>query len=1034
MENAHFHPIESPQAGDSLAEFLARASAAYRWPEERRQGDMVTLADLLAHLEDEAEQLQVGAHLVRALSFAADSSMALGHLARYVLAQGDDVKRELRSLRDNPEQLHFLASLFAFSDYLSGVAIGHPEFLRRVMLTRGLNREKSLDLYRRELMEFLSDCRSAGERGCRLVLFKKRELLRIGVRDLRELAGTSELCRELSNLAEAIVESVYTETWQETVARFGLPRSEEDGEIPGFCLYAMGKFGAGELNFSSDIDLVYIYDSEGTTDGVDGPIEGVKIRRTSNHEFFNWLGREIARKIGEHTAEGFLYRVDLRLRPEGASGPLARSRAACVQYFLTQAGRWEKIAWLKARCIAGSASLAAIFEPIIHGFVFDGNSAQELFPDISRLKKRIDFERLSEEGRELDIKRGFGGIREIEFVVAGLQLVQVGQFPELKIRGTIAALALHEKLGLIDPDTAATLRRAYFLYRRIEHTLQMMHESQTHRMPAAGIERERLAIRCGYLDYRAFEEELATLRQFVRHTFQRIIEDEGGRGGLELADYLFGDSEPTEAILSELRPCRLDDHDGFMALRRLAVGTSEYGPSLRGQESFRKLLPQLLTELVSTAQPRNAVHQFDLLLRNARGFSWVYELCLSNPLILRLLLRVLGFGSLLGRLLVAHPEWLDEMLSSDGLKETRTARAIHDLGFERLDVSHETALRQLRRFKMLEGFLISVQEVLGICSAADGAARMTLLAEHVLDLSARLVLRQMGDPPVPRWAILGLGGLGDRQVHFAGDLDLAVVVEEGDGTDRATRVETIDRVFRGVIRDVGGMSPDGQLWKIDARLRPDGASGPLVATDIRFHQYYQREAGLWEWQVLTKARSVAGDRQFGDQVLQSLRCLYSTIGPPRELANEIASMKGRIEDQVRLPRTAVLDLKRSPGGVIDVEFLAQYIQLARPMEAERLFPLSTSQVLQRARENNWLHGDEAELLMDHLADLRLLQRGGRLLWETTSDYLSGEPTVTEELQRGLADQLVGRGNLLCVIEERCRRTREIVERNLGRIR
>jgi len=1002
---------------------LRRAASAYKWPEATAEADLALLGELVGRVPDGREGLQIGAHLVRALSFVADSSMALRHLVRYDATQSDWL-RELRSLRDNAEQLHFLASFFAFSDYLSEVVISQPQSLTRVLQGRGLNREKALAAYRAELAAYLDGASDPGVRACRLVLFKKRELLRIGIRDMRELAGTSELCRELSNLAESIVEVVYVDCYAEAIARFGAPRSEESDEVPGFCVYAMGKFGAGELNFSSDVDLIYVYDAEGSTDGVEGPVPGVRTRRTTNHEFFNWLGREIARRISEHTAEGFLYRVDLRLRPEGAAGPLARSRGGFVQYFASQAGMWEKIAWLKARRIAGCEKLARLFDPIVRQFVFGGNHAQELFPDISRLKKRIDFERLSEEGRDLDIKRGTGGIREIEFVVAGLQLVHAPQHPELMVRGTLEGLSILERLGMIEGETARIFRRAYYLYRRIEHTLQMMHESQTHRMPEPGLERERLAIRCGYIDYAAFEKELAGFRQFVRETFRRIIEDEEATGGLQLVDYLFGETAPPPEILAELRPCRLDDDAGFRALRRLAIGTGEFVPSVKGRDGFRRLLPRLLEELPRVAQPRQAVHHFDLLLRHARGFTWVYELCLSNPLILRLLLRVLGFGSMLGRLLVAHPEWLDEIFSSDGLKDRRTERAIRDFSLAKMDPDHETALRQLRRFKLLEGFLITTQEVLGITSAEEAAQRMSLLADHVLRMASGLSERAL--PGRPRWALLGLGGLGDRHVHYAGDLDLAVVVD-----DSPEAVDHGDTVFRDLIRDVTAMSPEGQLWKIDARLRPDGAGGPLVATAGRFRDYYAREAGLWEWQVLTKARVVAGDSAFGESVLAGLRAQYREAGAPAGLGPAIRAMKARIEEQVRLPRTALMDLKRGPGGVVDVEFVAQYLQLSRPAAADQLFPLTTLEVLSEAEAKGWLPKGDASFLRGHLEFLRLLQRGGRVMYETTSDYLPLDEEEQRTLVRGLADQLVGRVGTLESLEADCARAREILERTLA---
>jgi glutamate-ammonia-ligase adenylyltransferase len=1016
MDNAHYHPIISPEADEPLEQYLQRAAIAYRWPELTRADDCHILAELVLIAGSEESAKQVGAHLVRALSFAADSSMATRHLDRYVRTFGEAASTELLRLRDNSEHLHFLASFFAFSNYLSEIAIAHPDFLAEAMRGRGMNREKTLEKYRLELQSFLQGV-TGDDLVPRLVLFKQRELLRIGIRDLRELAFTRELCRELSHLAEAIVEVVYTEKMSLAVERFGLPRSEEDGSVPGFCVYAMGKFGAGELNFSSDIDLIYVYDAEGQTDGVKGPLGNV-VRRVSNHEFFNWLGREIARAINDHGPGGFLYRVDLRLRPEGANGPLARSRPSFAQYFAGQAGLWEKIAWLKARRIAGDVELAARFDKIVEQYVYFNNTPTELFPEVARLKRRIDFERLTEEGRELDIKRGIGGIREIEFIVAGLQLVNAEAYPELRLRPTLDAMNRLVALGFLDKSLARQLEEAYHLYRRIEHTLQMMHESQTHRMPPPGLERERLALRCGFLRHEEFERVLTSYREAVRREFDARFDPGDAQQGMTLADWLFAETEPPPTVYTELASIGLGDDAGFQSLRRLAVGTQEYATSAKGRSGFARLLPGLLRELGSVAFPRQAVHQFDQLLRSARGFSWVYDICLENPLILRLFLRVLGFGSLLGRMLVAHPEWLDEMFNSDGLRESRTVDAITREQRRQPAGLRDAQLRQLRSFKQIEGFLISVQEVLGICSSADAARRMTLLAEHVLREVVRIEAR--GDA-LPRFAVLGLGGLGDRQVHMAGDLDLAFVIESENHND----AQAVDRVCQGLIRETAALTPEGQLWKVDARLRPDGRSGPLVASRTRFLRYYSGEAGLWEWQVLTKARAVAGDLDFGNSVLGDLHDLYREQGAPPRLAAEILDMKRRIEESIKLPRTARADLKRGPGGVVDIEFLAQYLTLSQPGRSREFFPMTTEQILAHAEHRDRLGPDTQLFLLRHLELLRSWQRATRLLFETNSDYLPEDAEIKEAIIRAMADQLGSRRAELTELEPHCQRARRI---------
>ncbi|CAN5288626.1 bifunctional [glutamate--ammonia ligase]-adenylyl-L-tyrosine phosphorylase/[glutamate--ammonia-ligase] adenylyltransferase [soil metagenome] len=1034
VEKPNLLPITAPEPNERLEDFLTRAAAAHGWPVEARAADARLMHDLFSLAGTGQAALDTAAHVLRSLSFSADPPMALAHLDRYVRSRGDAAARELQSLRDNSEHLHFLASLFAFSDYLSEAVISHPEFLPQVFRGKGLNQEKSLAAYRAQAQEILRDVTEIDQRRATLVLLKTRELLRIGIRDLMELGDTETLCHELSNLAQAIVEVAYADCSARLLSRYGAPINEYDGKPTGFCIYAMGKFGAGELNFSSDIDLVYVYDEEGQTAGrLDDSVAPGLPRNITNHEFFGRLGRDIATYIGDHTHAGFLYRVDLRLRPEGAYGQIARSRSAFAAYLTGHAALWEKIAYLKCRFIAGDEMLAQLFDPIVQQFVFIENDADELFPEIARLKRRIDHDALTEETRALDIKRGVGGIREIEFIVAGLQLIHGEKIPALRIRPTLPAMDVLVAEKLMTRDDADQLTDAYHLFRRIEHTLQMMHESQTHRMPSGETEREALALRCGFLNPAKFEETLNAMRSYVRARFAETFRETEPAGKLTLIDYVFSEMEPPPEIIRDLAPVGLGDEDGFRALHRLAMGTQEHSPSAKAQRNFQRLLPDLLAELPAVAMPQQAVRQFDLLLRAAKGFSWVYDICLSNPLILKMFLRTLGFGSLLGRQMAAHPEWIDELFSSDGLREDRTERTTRETNLAFPNLAPDAALRQLRLFKQLEGFLISAQEVLAIAPSQSAAERSTMLAEAVLRGAAkiceRIVLERTGQSALPaRWAIIGLGGLGDRQVHITGDLDVAFVVERDGEWEGGGLVNWLDKIGQQIIREMSAITPEGQLWKVDARLRPDGKSGPLAATKDRFIQYYRTDAGLWEWQALTKARAVAGDVEFGGEVLRDLHALFAETGAPANPGPEICAMRARIEESIKLPRTARMDMKRGAGGIVTVEFLVQYFQLLHHNEAAKYFPLTTEQALDAFAKRGDLLLNDAEFTQHHLHLLRTIQRHHRLLWETTNDYLPLDGERYAALRRGLADQLQADLQQLDDLPARCARMQAIFDR------
>lgn len=1013
-------PYVEPVEGETLDDVLLRAADAHRWPASQRDEDIDVLKETLSRLDcEEKEVHKLATFILRSLSFAADPSMALRHFTRYFQNRGVSGLKELRELVYNPEHLHFLSSLFSFSNFLSAIAISHPDFLQWTLCSSRLNQMKTLDEYREDLADFLQR-NSHAEPQVTMTLFKKRELLRIGIRDLLEVGGTMELCQELSGLAQSIIESALEIVMRDMESRHGKPISESDGNTTGYCVYAMGKFGGGELNFSSDVDLIYVYNEEGNTEGVNEGLGGRPARVLNNHQFFSRVSRELGNFLSNTNPEGFLFRVDARLRPEGVDGPLARSRSAYAAYLATQAGYWEKIPYIKARFIAGDPSLAALFDPIVQQFVYMGNTRETIFPEMARMKTRIDFDALTEESRELDIKRGRGGIREIEFIVAGLQLVHAEHHPELRIRPTLEVLHLLVKKGLFDSKEAARLEGAYHLFRRIEHTLQMMNETQTHRLPSAPRERAALALRCGFRDSAEFEKRLEGDRSFVRSIFQRVFEIGGEKERLTLEDYLFGEKPPPDSVLEQLRPAGLASREGFKALRNLAVGSSEFSPSARGRQDFEKLLPKMLEELPHAADPREAVRQFDRLLRAAKGYAWVYELCLSHPLMLKMFLRTLGFGPLLPRMLVAHPEWLDEIFSNRGLVESRLKDRLDSIDLTFPDLTPAEAMTSLRRFRALEGFLIAVQEVLAVTQFPLAAQRMTELAEAMLRAAAAITMRDLDISPSSGWTIIGLGGLGDYQVHFNGDLDIAFVAEDGE----AGNARAVERLARETIDRVSAFTPEGNPWKVDARLRPDGASGELTAAASRFIEYYKNSAGVWEWQVLTKARPVAGDCVLGSRILQDVYTLAPRQLEGIDIQSEIRAMRQKIENSFKLPKTAKSDLKRSPGGVIDVEFIVQSMQLRCPEEAATLFPLTTAEAIAACAERDLIDADDADFLRQHLSKLRLMQRILRLLFETNNDFLPAEKEKRAMLERGMADQAILNGLHMNTIEKEmsvCRR-------------
>lgn len=1014
------------QAESTLEEQLERCG----WPARHRAEARRRLSEWF---DDElifTEALALFPALIEDLATTADPPMALvnfDRFARVVFHRGAffsllTVSAPLRSM---------LSRLFAYSQYFSDTLVRNPEYLDWCLSEGALDREKTGEEYERELRAFTRRLKDEETRRRALCRFKRRELLRLGVRELMGHGNIEEYCRELTGIAEAACSLAFEDCHRALIERHGTPspcEGETERTKPGLAVYAMGKMGGHELNFSSDIDLIFIYDVEGETSGrVDstGHVSG----RISNHDFYVRHAREIVRYLSYPSSEGMIYRVDVRLRPEGKAGAMARSLTAYSTYFVQQARSWEKISYLKARIVAGDQTVMLRFREIREAFVFGTNDPAEILPEVARLKNRIDHENLDHRTRGLDIKRGPGGIREIEFITAVHQLLEGVYDRTLRMRSTVPALETLAERGKIKTETASKLAEAYWMMRRVEHVLQLYEDQQTHALPEGAEERRKLALRCGFPDRESFEEELEAHRTFVRKVFGEVFQQERVSARQELADQLESSEEPDEETLRKLEPFGLGTVQGFRALRELAVGTREIAISSSGQRNFERLLPALLKEIRNAARPEQAIGQLSNLMRAHHTITGVYDLVLAHPPILRLLIRTLGFGNLPPRLLVAHPEWLDELLETTALAANHSPREAFTVAFPDglTKLGTEKALARLRVFKDREALFAAIREIIGIASAHAAARQTTELAEVCLQQLCGIIAREMNIGS--GWSVMAFGSFGAREVHLCGDIDVAFFVE--DAIEGANR-EQLHVFASRVLSEMSAVAPEAQLWKTDARLRPDGRNAPLVVTKERAERYYREEAGTWEFQSLTRARSVAGDTDFGQGVLDSLLDILRERIPGEGLAEEIRTMRLRLDESVRLPRRAHLDLKRSPGGLVDGEFLVQFHQLRMAKEQpEVLHPVLEDAVAALAKAGA-LNEKEARFVSEHDRLLRTVQRMHRLLNETARDYLTEEEGRRAELTRGLSAQLDQPAEALAALPGQMKQMRALFLENLAR--
>jgi glutamate-ammonia-ligase adenylyltransferase len=919
-----------------------------------------------------------------------------------------------------------VARAAAFSPFFAETMVRDPQVFPDLLDSQAIRLERTaadlVGLLERDGADF--DGKDATRRA--LSRLKRRELLRIGVREFAGLQDIAGQCRELSALAETAIEVALRESLAELTKRHGTPSgSGTDVGNCGFTVVAMGKLGARELNFSSDLDLLYVYSTEGETTGIrsgSGELRG----RITNHHFYSELGSAITRFLSEATVEGTLFRIDLRLRPEGNAGAVARSILGYEAYFAQQARAWEKVAYLKARPVTGDERVANLFAQLVQAFVYEENTPDTLLPEVARLKGRIDAEAQKPRDGGYDLKRGPGGIREIEFLATAQQLLHGGRDKSLRMRETTPALERLAATGRITEENASRHIRTYWFYRRVEHALQMVEEKQTHALPPPGPEADRLANALDFSSWTELDERLSQDRTFVREAFEVFFGTAKPKGAQALADFLETGKVPPDFLLMPLREVGLAHPEGLAALRVLAVGTREVAIRSQGQKRFEELLPHLLRELHHAAIPAGAVHNLTNFMRAHWSITTLYDLLLAHPPVLRLLIRLLGFGALPARLLIAHPERFDEMLESDVLRpHTSPAASFEKRVGNRLgSLEPDAAIVAIREWKERESLYCAAREILGILEVDDAAAHTTEVAECCLRGVAGIIERAQN--PQRRWCILAMGGFGGRQVHLCADLDIACFVESD--TPQMPGRNHAEVFFSTVISTMSAVSPHGSLWKMDARLRPEGVNGPLAVPLDRAERYYAGEAGTWEFQSATRARFVAGDPSLAEDIFSILRAATDTRAKAGGLAGEVRAMRARLESSLKLPSHAECDLKRSPGGLVDIEFLVQYLLLHHSTELGDSIVPCTRDAIDRLMGAGFLSEADGLFIEEQRKRLRTLQRTLRLLRESSRDFIPINSTQREELTRAIAFQDASPRDLLQRLPDDMRRMREVFER------
>lgn len=879
------------------------------------------------------------------------------------------------------------ALLFNQSPYLAAWLIRDPTRLARLAADPWLGREKDEATMRAELEALAATLPL--ERALRV--YRNTEYLRLGARELGY--GTPEAVgRELAHLASACFDVALVRLRAELERRYG-PALTDEGRACRMVVVGMGKLGGEELNFSSDVDVIYLYE---TDQGAAGTL--------TLHEFFSRLAERLGRAISDVTEDGFCFRVDLRLRPEGSRGPLTNSLAAAESYYESFGRPWERQAWIKARAIAGDRDLGAEAEALLAPFVWPRTTGTDVIRAVHELMAKIR----AELGTPDDVKVGPGGIREVEFFTQALQMVHGGRVRSVRERGTLRALDKLLYSGFVSEREHRALVEAYVFLRRVEHRLQLDEGRQTHALPADPERRALFARRLGFAGLEAFEVRLARHRREVTEIYETLGAPEQAAPPPVLA--LLEPGATRESIVQALRELGFAQPEASadeMELLRQKP-RSPFSPA-----ATVPIAPVLLEEVAASPDPDQALRRLvDLVGRRGAGADIWRLIDMHRPLA-RLLMSLFGSSDFLSKAFIAHPELLEPLVSAAQAQPVRSRAELDRVIAQALEPlpadDEEARLNALRRVKREETLRIGLFDIAGELSPEQVTAQLSDLAdamlEAVLAIVAPATFRKYGTPSATL-AVIGLGKLGGRELTYASDLDVIFVYsEEGTcaGGREATHFEVMSRLAQRLTNGLSAYMDEGRLYEIDTRLRPSGQKGALVSSLDGFRAYHQKEAQLWERQALIKARTVAGDRALGATIEALARDhVYGAHGiSDAELAQEIGRLRARMEKELAQETAHRFDLKTGRGGLVDVEFLVQYLQLREGPRREAVRVRATKHALEALAREGVLPEDDARTLGESYAFLRRLEMRLRIVHDRSIRQFTADPAELDKLARRL---------------------------------
>lgn len=888
-------------------------------------------------------------HLLQAMRLSPDPDMALNNFERWQANLANRLPY-YRFLAENPTVLEIFFTVCATSQFFSEILIQNPEYFEFFSDPSLRRRPKTVAQHYRDLQNLLRTCTSYGMKIDALRRYKGREVLRIGVMDILGVLDLPEVAQAFSDFADACVQVAYEMAHEE------LSRRYEMSGTPAFAVIGMGKLGGRELNYSSDIDLIFVHDDEV---GVTGKLSG--------GQYAERLAQEIVNVLARNTARGFVFRVDLRLRPEGRYGPPSRSLSSYRHYYESWAETWERQALIKARFVAGDPRVGEAFTRMAEEYTYQRYVPAEWVEEIRHNKRRLEHKAALADETHTNVKIGEGGIRDIEFTVQLLQLLVGGQHPPVRTGNTIEALQRLRREGFLTPEEAIVLRESYCFLRTLEHRLQILYERQTQRLPTDPRQLELLARRMGFESAEDFRETYDRVRAQVREIFLRLFYGEAGDRVMQqqentLRDLLGAIDDPRarERIREHLKQSGFREPERALQLLQIPLMGTDPGleeetehhiiargaasPAMR--HSFLRIAPALITYAARSPSPDDALLGMEHLALAVPNRAQLYTTFADSPEVLRRLVELAGASPPTMRLLSQHQQLLDLLFSEEIIEHEPKSREqmLQELR-SRLGLPDEPQPVSLRgypeqqaqavaSFLRRERLRIIARDVWGEARSADTARDLTNMTEAVLEGVLQLALGRALEEH-PRWeevlrsvAVIGMGKLGGWELGYASDADILFVFAHPESVSHAEAYAVTAKLCEEVLQFCRLVHAQGVPLEVDARLRPEGRFGALVRTVEDYRQYYLTRGETWERQALVKARPVAGNLALGEAWRQMVEeeVVYAR-GLSDEELESIRHIKRRVENERLKPEHRWRDVKLGHGGMVDIEFTVQTWQL-----------------------------------------------------------------------------------------------------------